>query len=593
MECDPDEEKVDMKTLYKSLSTKRKDIEKLDPIYLYQKDFDDGTYIISEMGHYVLKENIIFNPNPEHDYMPRPDQLKYKNMGFVLGFFAVIAIATEGVYLDLNGFSIKASKEFTLQQRFFSIIELANAPFLFGQGPSNFSTPTSFQPAGNTIIRNGKLGLSSHHGIHGNMASNILLEKLVIENFEFVGVALNGCHSILAHKVVVKDNRQDIPVLATYSAARFGRMFAKRVLNMPQLSQQQKAELGKRLVALENEMNSTFEEVMQTGKTSSKLFRNESGLADGNIYGFLVKNRGVAVDELVTPDPSIIKTKNVFLRKVKLSNLKCRVDEVLGLSQKGGLGTQVDAAGAVLQIDKIKDENGIYRGTTLSDLQLYLAELSQLLSMPLGKLNITSDTVEWSKSGLPIQSLLEKGYFIKTGGDSMVHQGKSSFGYRFDAIDNLILDQCSFDTIKNSACLGCDFPGCKMVDSNKRNGEYPGAGAVGLNLAYCSNVLITNFKGKKVFSKDGEAVGIHVMFGSENVRLDDVDLSNIKAGTLCKGKWLGRNYQGKHVKYVNSLPNKKPRAYGVKYQNGSVTDIKDLSIHDLRSCEDFVKIFKY
>ncbi len=593
MECDPDEENVDMKTLYRSLTSKRKDIEKYDPIYLYQKDFDEGTYIIDKTGHYVLKENIVFNPNPDHDYMPRPDQVKYKTPGFVLGFFAVIAIAAEGVYLDLNGFTIKASKEFTLQQRFFSIIELANSAFVFGQGPAVFSTSTSFTPAGNTIIRNGKLGLSSHHGIHGNMASNILMEKLVIEDFEFVGVALNGCHSILAHKVVIRNNRQDIPVLATYSAARFGRMFAKRVLNMPQLSVDQKAELGKRLTALEEEMNSTFNEVLSTGKTSSKLFRNESGLADGNIYGFLVKNRGVAVDELVTPDPSIIKTKNVFLRKVALSNLKCRVDEVLGLSQKGGLGVQNDAAGAVLQIDQIKDANGIYRGTTLSNLQLYLAELSQVLGMPLGKLNITTDTVEWSKSGLPIQTLLEKGYFIKVGADSMNHENKSNFGYRFDAIDNLILDNCSFYNIKNSACLGCDYPGCKMVDANKRDGEYPGAGAVGLNLAYCSNVLIHNFKGRKVFSKDGSAAGIIVMFGSENVRLDEVELSNIKAGTICRGKWLGRNYQGEHCKYTDNLPNKKPRSYGVKYQNGSITDMKDVSIKDLRSCQDYVKLFKF
>ena len=30
--------------------------------YLYQKDFENGSYIIDKPGTYVLKENIIFDP---------------------------------------------------------------------------------------------------------------------------------------------------------------------------------------------------------------------------------------------------------------------------------------------------------------------------------------------------------------------------------------------------------------------------------------------------------------------------------------------------------------------------------------------------
>ena len=590
--CEANVEKISMKNLYRYLNGKKKEIEKGIPTYLYQKDFVEGTYLIDKPGYYVLKEDIVFNPNPSHDYRPREDQVKYKLPGFVLGFFAVIAIYADGVYLDLNGFTIKSSKEFTLQQRFFSIIELANAPFIASQGPASFSTATSFVPATNTIIRNGKLGLSSHHGIHGGMCSNILLEKLSIEHFEFVGVALNGCHSILAHKVMIKNNRQDIPVLATYSAARFAVQFAKRVANMPQLDASRKSELLRRVSLLQNEMDNTFREVMATGKTTSKLFKNESGLADGNIYGFLVKNRGLAVDELVTPDPSVIKTRNVFLRKVHLENLVCRVDEILGISQKGGLGIQVDTAGAVLQIDHIKDGSGIYKGNVLSDLQLYLAEISLTLNIPIGKLNITSDVVEWSKSGQSIDSLIEKGYFFKTGTDSMGHFCKSSFGYRFDATDNLILEKCSFYKVKNFGRIGCDFPNCKVAEVSRRNGHYPGASSTGLNMAYCSDVLIRNFTGKKIFSKDGDAIGIRCMFGSEGVKLDDVVLANIKAGTLYKGNWIGRSYSGKKVPYTDDLPNRRPQAVGIKYDNNAIIDMKDVEIYDLKSCEQEEKIVK-
>jgi hypothetical protein len=584
--------KIGMKNLYGILTKKRKEIMKTAPVYLYQKDFSEGTYLIDKPGYYILKEDIVFNPNPNDDYMPKPSQIKYSGLGFSLGFFAVISIFANGVYLDLNGHTVSASKEFTLQQRFFSIIELANSPFLPKEGPSNFATPTSFLSAENVMIRNGTLGLSSHHGIHGNLASNVLLEKLTIENFEFVGVALNGGNCILAHKVKIQNNRQDIPVLATYSAARFARMFAKRVLTMPALSALQKTELNKRLTALESEMNKTFSEVMKTGQTTSALFRNDSGLADGIVYGFLTKDRGFAVNELVTPDPNVVKTEGVFLRKVSVSNLKCRVDEIVGLSQKGGLGVQNDAAGAVLQIDKIKNANGVYVGTVLSNLQLYLAELSLTLNIPLAKSNITQDTIQWSKDGTPISKLLEKGYVYKVGGDSMAHLIKKAFGYRFDALNNLVLDKCSYYKIKNVACLGNDLPGCKNHDASKRD-HYPGASTVGISLSYCSNVLVHKFRGEKLKSKDGDSTGIDVVFGCKDVKIDEINLYKIKAGTYRNGKWLGQDYLGNKVKYADKPPNKRPIAIGIRYEKGSIVDMKDVEIHDLKSCQDPIKILKY
>ena len=582
-----------MKTLYKELTGKRKEIEKLTPIFLYNHHFSEGTLLLDKPGYYVLKENIIFNPNPNDDYFPRANQSQYQIPGFSLGFFAVIAVYTDGVYLDLNGFTISASKEFALQQRFFSIIELANAPFIPLEGPSVFSTPSSFKSAENVIIRAGKLGLSSHHGIHGNMASNILIENLSIENFEFVGIALNGGGCVLMHKVEIRDNRKDIPVLGTYSAARFARMFAKRVLSIPQVSASYKNELANRLASLEAEMNQTFQEVRNGQAVSSPLFRNESGLPDGNLMGVIIKNRGFAVNELVTPDPSVVKTNNVFLRKVQTSNLKCRVDEIIGLSQKGGAGINVDIAGAVLSILKIQDGNGVYKGTVLSAVQLYLAEIALAYNLTLGKNNIGSEVIEWSKSGQSIKTLLKKDYFYKCGADSMNHMNKFLASYRFDALNNLMIDKCSYDKIKNVACMGCEIKGCKMHDSSKRGGEYAGSGCVGLNLAYCSNVFIHKFKGDKCTSKDGNATGINVIFGCENVKVDEVNLRDIKAGTLHNGKWIGKSFFGKNVKYEDGEVNKKPIAVGIRYEKGSIVDMKDVEIHDLRSCAEPIKILKY
>ena len=563
------------KKLYLELKKKQKQIQKQTPTYLYQKDFDEGTYLLDKSGYYILAEDIVFDPNP--DVFP----LKYNTPAFSLGYFAVLAISADDVYLNLNGYSISASEEFALQQRFFSIIELANSPFVPSQGPSDFTTPSTFKAANNVFVRKGKLGRSSHHGIHGNMATNVLLEKLKVTDFEFIGVALNGGENIVTHKIDIYDNKQDIPVLATYSAARFAVKFSKMMLNNTSLSNSQKVELTKRMNNLQIEMDKTFSQVMKTGKTSSKLFRNETGLPDGNCYGLLIKNRGVAVNEY---EYSGEKVNNVLVRKTFVNNIQCRVDEIIGLSQKDGSGVQNDVAGSVLQIYNLKDKNGKYKSTLLSELQLYLAELSINLNMPIGKINITQDVIDWSKNGSNISTLLSKGYVYKCGGDSMNHLNKSAIGFRFDALNDLRVEKCGYYKIKNSEFME------KGVDQyHKKHDTYKRKrlGVIGVNISYCSNVDFYKFKGKKLFSKHGDAVGMNIIFVSQNVKLDHVKLCDIKAGYLDGCKWLGQDYDGRWVKYKN-----KPIAIGIRYENNSISQLKDIDIYDLYSCQEPVKILK-
>ncbi len=66
-----------------------------------------------------------------------------------------------GILVDLNVYLIRMNGKFYLQQRFFSLIELAHGPFAPGK------------VAVNVIAINGMLGLTSHHCIHGNYLNNI------------------------------------------------------------------------------------------------------------------------------------------------------------------------------------------------------------------------------------------------------------------------------------------------------------------------------------------------------------------------------------------------------------------------------------
>ena len=197
-------------------------------IELRQKDFDEGTLQIKVPGIYVLTEDIIFKPNPHNNFMPTQDQIESgrypsaRNGGaYHLGFFAAITIETSDVIFDLQHYTIKQSPEHNLMQRFYANIELANAPFVMGQGPGKFTTESTYRAADNVLIMNGTLGQSSHHGLHGNEMKNIVIYNITIENFEVAGIALNGAINSILLDIKIKDTTHDVPVLSSFSQAVF------------------------------------------------------------------------------------------------------------------------------------------------------------------------------------------------------------------------------------------------------------------------------------------------------------------------------------------------------------------------------------
>ena len=108
--------------------------------------------------------------------------------GYWLGFFAAISISATNVYLDLNDKYIKMSDEFLKRQRYFSIIELASKPFKASKGPPQFSNMhLPLTAAKKTIVTNGWLGVSSHHGIHGNDNDEIWVHNVKMRDFEVGG----------------------------------------------------------------------------------------------------------------------------------------------------------------------------------------------------------------------------------------------------------------------------------------------------------------------------------------------------------------------------------------------------------------------
>lgn len=93
--------------------------------------------------------------------------------------------------LDLNGFTLKMSYSFYLQQRFFSLIELANRPFAPGKGAANWGWVQKY--ASNVVVKDGHLGLTSHHCLHGNFLNNVLVENVTMSQFDVAGFGCGQC----------------------------------------------------------------------------------------------------------------------------------------------------------------------------------------------------------------------------------------------------------------------------------------------------------------------------------------------------------------------------------------------------------------
>jgi hypothetical protein len=292
--------------------------------YLYKHDFKFGTVILNKPGKYVLMEDIDFNPIPrghenEHIlYKHFPDLRKHDKDAYRLGFFAAVAIVSDNVELDLNKHYIKQDVDFYLMQRFFACIELADQPFIPGKGPHDFGE--DIKSAKNVKIHNGTLGLSSHHGIHGNLNIGVTIENLVIRDFEVAAVHLNGAENVHMHNITAgpslgpSSSEMKVPVSGDWSALINLTREAERFPLIPN----QHDEL---IQAIENNkkvINTIFTSLKNNQILPEyKQFYNASGFPDGSSMF------GIALHETFNVGPPTLKDKpDVISRNIHMDNIK-------------------------------------------------------------------------------------------------------------------------------------------------------------------------------------------------------------------------------------------------------------------------------
>ena len=559
-------------------------------VTLQQSDFDHGTLRVHQPCLLKLTESVEFNPNRPSTWLDNGDaqtsdfslavkidpnrtldwfpnsgatnnaQYFEPEVGFAysLGFFAAIAIETCDVILDLCGYTLSQHPEHALQQRFFAIIELADQPFMPLQGPSNFGA--ILKSAKNTIIKNGRLGLSSHHAIHGNDCDEIMIYNVQIENFEVAGVALNGCNGLYMKNVNLLGNRKDVPILGTYSGARF----VKRFVEMVQTMSLSNSDLDNAMVALDLDMEEAFNDIIFSNGTTSDLFKNVEQVVDGTCYGFLINPKGVAVNTFLDDrnNAKAFETTNIHLINCSANNIKGNIREIIGLAHPNG-GMQVDTAGALLQFfNGVSTESAgkyTYVGTTLSEVQIELSKIKKDLDDAMqntsffGTLNIHPGIHLWQMDNTNYFEFIGEGeiqlfyensdpilidssnvvYDIKCNGDSMFHVNKGVMGYRIDGASTICLNNCSATNIENIGAKGSELCGAYTASHPATVGTkcigYTGADTHGAVFNAINDAKITNFTVNNVVSGNACAHGINIQNGSLSSCFTNIVISDIES----------------------------------------------------------------
>ena len=450
-------------------------------IKLRQSDFTYGTVRLTIPGIYVLQEDITFNPNPENDFQPHSQDIisgKYPIPGpYQLGFFAAITIETRDVILDLRGHTLQQSLEHFLQQRFYANVELGSSPFITvngkDQGPSsgivgNYNAPKYF------TVMNGTLGLSSHHGIHGNLMKESVLYNIKCEEFQVAGIALNGaCDSILCDIEIdsttgVRESSVGVPISFQYSQGRFIRTFLKQLKDSSIVStlseppflmvSGEKKTIDDIIQELDTGLEDTFNAIVNDGDiaTAPSVFLNDSRLSDGNVYGILLHVRGVAVNGFLQERPAdndeIIGNRDLFVKNVIIRNIHADAeetvvitkyenvnDEVLGYSNVGIIKGPV---GDVFDISFVTDVDGSYKSNVLANAQLILGKYKiqyEADGLKLGTTYFEQEIIDWvEQDTTSINDIIVECPEDEHGVDDPEFQDKLVYKYGLDAMAHVM-----------------------------------------------------------------------------------------------------------------------------------------------------------
>lgn len=434
-------------------------------VVLMQSDFDEGTLRVRAPCKLVLGENIVFNPNPDHNWQPTDAQRRSGAYpwasGFALDFFAAITVESDNVLIELNNFELRQSREHTLQQAFAQLISLGNAPFVTGEGPAPFG---EFFAPSNVVIRNGRLGANAHHAVHGNARRNIYIHDVQMESYRVASIAINGAERVMIRDCEALGTDVEVPNRGTYSQARF------LVTHFLPLAIDVDANAARAHAALEPLLDQTLQDVVAQNEINQAthprayaLFANVDRQQDGNTFGMRFTNRGegtIQFDSTFNASATASNGRMVYVKNVAVTNTVNSVNEFVVLLDGNNNDREVRGpAGDVLGFDRMLRDNQL---DELLDAQLAYALAYAKYGDGVWHVGPThyvpQAILDWYEAGADIalfgQVVLQNNLHYMRNTDAMFHVNKGAHGIAIESTDRARFENVLVDTVRANGAAG-------------------------------------------------------------------------------------------------------------------------------------------
>ena len=479
----------------------------------------------------------------------------YPSDKYGIGFFTAIALSARNIVLDLNGFTLSQSLSHRTTQRFYANIETANSPFFMAQGPHSFGTNNV--PTRRTMVCNGKIAMSSHHGIHGNQPEGLILKDLDCIDYEVSACSLNGGCDISFVNFRGLGSSPKVDTLGVFSSATFLEPYMSFLKNQP-VTMDCFSSVANGIITktglqsynlLVDDIFNVYDFYVNGNGPNGNIIQyvNELKRIDGNSYGISLNQNGATVGPF--PKSRTSPATRVYFNNVVLENHIGWVNEVPAAVSLSTLKPMNDSVGAIWQSNQkwrvLHDTGATNKGAFDIDrsivgfCQFFVSKHQALIPSFL-------DTSRMSIGPLDVALMESGGSWYQSSyrfnGDSMLHNNKGVIGLKLDAIQDCYANNVTINNTKNITPIFGRFYSDHQYDSDfdsthavtdeefqyksrltaELGGSLPGSHSTdcrGISLSSSDSVVLENVRVQNTASERGLATGIDVMFESSNISI--------------------------------------------------------------------------
>jgi len=353
------------------------------------------------------------------------------------------------------------------------------------------------------------LGLSSHHGIHGNNNQGVVLKNLEISDFEVAGIALNGGKDITVEEVEISKSLKKT-FRAQLSQANFLDHFMNTLMPArPELAvernnakvtiRDKEYTVNEVFTTLHKELNTYYN---SNGGKLKPVFGDGNQLPDGSaVYGLLLHTTGPAVADFGACPQTKAEEAGAMVSDVTIENVN--IDDLqVDVFQQTRLildGQQVmGPAGDVFDWGNIVDGTGAYVGTLLSDAQLAVGAFKKHLAglnidanelfYFFGATHMPDEVLHWAS----VKGRKWAGGAFKCDGDAMSHANKGAVGLFLSHVSSIgDVKDIKVSGVVNTGQVDADAKTC-VQDG------YKGADARGVALINSPGINVEQMRGDDV-----------------------------------------------------------------------------------------------